>query len=324
MLSRERVIKVINHEKPDRIPIYGWVYTNVDKKIKEKYGSLEAFEDKFEFDLFHAWPSMWPHRKEAGEYRKEHGEILPSKYLEFEPYDPDWEEGYRPIKDAIREHKEKRGKFVYVQTHGIFESLNSVFGIENHLMYLMMYPEDLHKVYKRQAEWNIKFANNCIDLGVDMIHISDDWGAQNSLMFSPKVWKELIFPYHKMVVDSVKKRGVYVSLHSDGNIMSVLDGIVELGYNVVHPFQESAGMDFNVFKQKYKDKFVIMGGLDVQTTLGFNNIDFLKKEIERVMRMFADGGMIFCTSHIVQEHCSLEEMEIAFETALKFAKEVCK
>ena len=45
MLPRERVIKVINHEKPDRVPIYGWVRANLEKQISEVFGSAEAFED---------------------------------------------------------------------------------------------------------------------------------------------------------------------------------------------------------------------------------------------------------------------------------------
>ncbi len=50
------------------------------------------------------------------------------------------------------------------------------------------------------------------------------------------------------------------------------------------------------------------GWLDVQTTIGFGQIDFLKAEIERVIDMFADGGLIFCTTHFVQDQCSLEEL----------------
>jgi uroporphyrinogen decarboxylase len=146
-----------------------------------------------------------------------------------------------------------------------------------------------------------------------MIHVSDDWGAQNSLMFSPEIWRELIFPYHKGVTDAVKQRGAFVSLHTDGNNMSVLDGIVELGYDVLHPFQESAGMDYGVYKSKYADKFVIMGGLDVQNTIGFGKLDNLKAQIERVIGMFKDGGMLFCTTHFVQDHCSIEELTFAYD-----------
>ena len=157
------------------------------------------------------------------------------------------------------------------------------------------------------------FVINCIDLGVDMIHISDDWGAQNSLMFSPQIWWEMLYPYHKHVVDAVKSRGCYVSLHSDGNIMSVLDGVEKLGFDVVHPFQESAGMDYSADLSSFRLKLTIMGGMDEQATKGFGNFDALASEIRRVLGLCKEGGLLYCTTHYVQSHCSIEVLTFAYD-----------
>lgn len=88
-----------------------------------------------------------------------------------------------------------------MQTNGIFEALNGPFGIEDHLCWMAMYPDELKEVYARQAQWNRKFAEHCIELGVDMVHISDDWGAQKSLMFSTEMWRDMIYPNHKVTAD---------------------------------------------------------------------------------------------------------------------------
>jgi len=325
MLPRERVECVINHGKPDRIPIYGWVRANLDEQISEVFGSVEAFEDKYEFDFAHLFGGPSTYAKETlHEYRRNHGAIRPKAALDLPMANPDDMDAYKPIADSVRHHKEQRGRFVYVQTPGIFEANNCLFGIENHLMYLALYPEDLHNVYRRQAEWNRSFANNCIDLGVDMVHVSDDWGAQNGLMFSPDVWWKLIHPYHKVTCEAVKARGTYLSLHSDGNVNAVIDGIIDLGYDVVHPWQESAGMSFHDYKERYGEAFVLMGGLDVQSTIGFGKLDFLRSEIERVMRLFADGGLLYCTSHFVQDHCTMEELAVAFDTVYEYSRRVCR
>jgi uroporphyrinogen decarboxylase len=314
MLPRERVIAVINHKKPDRVPVYAWVKANLKDQITEKYGSVENFEDKYEFDMAHLFGEIRTYTTDFRKIREGRNvEIEPERVLDEEMNDPDQMEQYQSIIDQVKHHKEKHGRFVYIQTPGIFESNNDIFGIENHLAYLLLYEEQLKEVYIRQAEWNKKFAMNCLDLGVDMIHVSDDWGAQNSLMFRPETWWKMIFPYHKITCDAVKQRKAFLSLHSDGNINEVLDGVVKLGYDVVHPFQESAGMDFNVYKQKYRNDFVLMGGLDVQTTIGFGKLDFLKSEIERVLTMFKDGGMLYCTSHFIQDHCSMEELTFAYD-----------
>lgn len=324
MLARERVIATIKREPRDRIPIYGWVGANLSNEITEAFGSVRAFEDYYEFDFAHLFggPGSYDQEK-LGEFRNEHaGMITPRDLLDLPMSDPNNMDAYANISEQIRHHKEERGRFVYVQTPGIFEANNGAFGIENHLMYLALYEEDLRQVYTRQAEWNRQFAMNCIDLGVDMVHVSDDWGGQNSLLFSPEMWWRLIHPYHKIVAEAVKARDCFLSLHSDGNVLSVVDGIIDLGYDVVHPWQESAGMGLDIYKQNYADAFVLMGGLDVQTTIGFGKLDHLQREIERVMRLFADGGMLFCTSHFVQAHCGIPELRLAFDTVRRLANEL--
>ena len=314
MLPRERVIETINHRKPDRVPVYGWL-ANLDAKIIEKIGSRTAFEDRYEFDFAHLFggPGTYDPENEK-RLRAQLGRLPePPEMLDAPMTDPNNMADYQAVIDGIRHHKEQRGRFVYMQTPGFFEAMNGVFGIENHLTYLLLYPDELRELYSRQAEWNKAFAMNCIDLGVDMVHVSDDWGAQSGLMFSPKIWWEMIFPFHKRVTEAVKQRGCYVSVHSDGNVMSVLDGVVELGFDVVHPYQESAGMDYSVYKSSYMDKFTVMGGLDVQTTIGFGKLDFLRSEIERILGMFKDGGLMYCTTHFIQDHCSIEELVFAYD-----------
>ncbi len=322
MLPRDRVITVIDGGKPDRVPIYGWVRANLEKQISEAFGSVEAFEDKYEFDFAHLFggPDPYPEDVIARLRQDLGGEIEPKALLDVPLSDPNDLAAYSDIVEGIRHHKEVRGRFVYVQTPGIFECLNGPFGIENHLRYLAEFEEDLHTVYRRQAQWNRCFANNCIDLGIDMVHVSDDWGWQYGLMFSPATWWKLIYPYHKITSDAVKARDTYLSLHCDGNMSSVIDGVIDLGYDVLHPYQESAGMDLQAFKDKYMASFIIMGGLDVQTTIGFGKLDFLKGEIERILGMFRDGGLLFCTSHFVQDHCTIEELTFAYDTVYELSR----
>jgi uroporphyrinogen decarboxylase len=325
MLSRERVAEVIRHGKPDRIPIYGWVTANLTEQINKEFGSIAAFEDKYEFDFAHLWGS--PQQYPDGSIEKLHTElgrpVEPKDMLDVPFLDVNNSAGYDGLRDQVRHHRDERGRFTYVQSPGLFEHLNGVFGIENHLTWLLLHPEDLKEVYARQAEWNRQYAMNCIDVGIDMIHISDDWGTQKGLMFSPATWWDMIYPYHKITADAVKAHDCFLSLHCDGNCLDVMDGIIKLGFDVVHPYQESAGMPLSGFKEKYIDEFVVMGGLDIQTTIGFGKLDVLRSEIERVMRMFAGGGLLFCTSHFVQDHCSMEELTFAFDTAYELSREVC-
>jgi uroporphyrinogen decarboxylase len=77
-------------------------------------------------------------------------------------------------------------------------------------------------------------------------------------------------------------------------------------------------------KQKYGDKFVVMGGLDVQTTLGFGKYDLLRAEIERVLRLFKDGGLLFSTTHFVQDHCTIDELTLAYDLIYRRVRELAR
>ena len=319
MLPGERVIKTIKHENRDRMPLYGWLDNNEFKpKLEKHFGSIQNFEDKYEFDLVHLSSGVDPFNWEL--INKEEKPIEPELLLDIPLTDPHTAD-YSKLKADIAFYKESRGRFTYIQTPGFFECYNGPFGIQEHLMNLLIYPNEIKELYKRQAEWTKKFASNVLELGIDMIHLSDDWGAQKSLLFSPAVFKDLIYPFHCDVVQYVKKAGGFASLHSDGNISSVLSDIVKIGYDVIHPFQESAGMDLSQFKSDYMDKFTVMGGIDVQSTLGFNDYGRLEGEIRRIISQFKNKGLILCTTHKVQPHCEIEELIFAYDLICKLIRE---
>jgi uroporphyrinogen decarboxylase len=227
---------------------------------------------------------------------------------------------YQSVIEQIKYYRGERERFCYMQSNGIFECLNGPLGIQNHLMYLALYPDELKEVYRRQAEWNIKFNEHILELGIDMIHLSDDWGSQNSLMFSKDMFSEMILPYHKMISNQVKKSGKFISLHSDGNINQALDGIIDIGFDVVHPWQETAGMSYETYLQNYSDQFAILGGICVQSSLGFGDYPKLERDIKRVFKALKGKRWICCTTHFVQDHCTFDELEFAYDLIYKLAK----
>ncbi|MBE6653078.1 MAG: hypothetical protein E7610_06675 [Ruminococcaceae bacterium] len=322
MNSTERVRAAILGQPYDRQPIYGWVSANLGGEIAARWGSVGAFEDKYEFDAAHLFGGPGPFNHGLiGQIAAENGELTPDLLVDQPIFlDPNNLNDYEGLRQVLAYHKE-RGRFCYVQTPGFFENFNGVFGIENQLMWLALYPDDLNELYRRQAEWTVQFADHCIDLGIDMVHISDDWGAQKDLMFSPILWKEIIYPHFKKVVDHVHERGALCSLHSDGCVMKVMDDMAEMGIDLIHPWQESARMPYDVYLDKYADKFAILGGVCVQTAIGLLPRDELEAEIRRVFGLLKGKRWIVCTTHFVQNHCSMEDLEFAYDLIYKLARE---
>ena len=323
MNGTERVRRAILGMEYDRQPIYGWVAGNLDEPINKRFGSVRNFEDRYEFDIAHVFGGADPFRHEVlADIRSKYGMLRPDIMLD-KGYlsDPDDIGQYEDVKAQLAFHK-SRGRFCYVQTPGFIENYNGIFGIENHLLYLAEYEDEIAELFRRQASWNKRFARVCIDLGLDMIHISDDWGSQRDLMFSPALWERLVYPNMKDVVDFVHNSGALCSLHSDGCIAKVADGIARLGLDLVHPWQESAGMSLDLYLEKYKDKFAIMGGICVQTAIGVMPQDKLYAEICRVFDALKGKRWVCCTSHFVQPHCTIEDLEFAYGLIYKKAREI--
>ncbi len=322
MNSTDRVRNTILGKPTDRQPIYGWVKENLSNEISGEFGSVEAFEDKFEFDAAHIFGGPWSFDGDSFDtIRSRHEELTPDILLDFNLFtSPDREADFEDVKRQIAHHKQ-RERFCYMQTPGLFEHFNTVFGIENHLLYTALYPEELFELYSRQAEWTIKFADKCISLGVDMIHISDDWGSQKDMLFSPDTWKEIIYPNIKLIVDHIHSKGIFASLHSDGCIRKVLDGVRDIGFDVVHPWQENADMPLELYLKNYSNDFAVMGGICVQSAIGIMDRENLAKEIRRIFSLLRGKRWICCTSHFVQNHCSVEDLTFAYDLIYKLARE---
>ena len=320
MTGFERVKNTILGLPTDRQPIYGWVFANLTDEITAEFGSVEAFEDKYEFDAAHIFgaPCVWD-RAIINRLKEENDELTPDILLSENFYVDPTPQSCEGLKKSFEFHKSK-GRFCYMQTPGFFEFFNGLFGIQNQLMYLILYKDELAELYRRQAEWIIKFADICIDIGMDCIHISDDWGSQRDLLFDPALWREIIKPNLKKVVDHVHSRGVFVSLHSDGCIEKVTDDLAELGFDMLHPWQESAGMSYDTYIEKYSDKFAILGGVCVQTAIGVMPQDQMLAEIRRVFAKMRGKRWICCTSHFVQNHCTMEDLRAAFDLIYKLAR----
>lgn len=317
MTSRELVYKTMRGETPPRTPVYGWVRAELERPITEAFGSVENFEDHYRFDLAHIFGGPYAFGKCLEPLRSSGETITPQMLLDI-PFDPIHQEDYEDLVRSL-EHHRQRDRFCYVQTPGIFEALNDVFGIENHLLYMALYPEELSQVYQKMADWNIENGKHLLELKVDGIHISDDWGSQRSMLFSPQMFRDMIYPQHKRMIQVYKQGDALVSLHSDGCIRHVLDDVAELGYDFIHPWQESAGMPYALYLQKYQDKFGILGGVCIQTTLGFGDLPRVDSEIRRVFGLLKGKRWACCTTHFVESTCSMEELCFAYDLIRKLA-----
>jgi uroporphyrinogen decarboxylase len=170
-------------------------------------------------------------------------------------------------------------------------------------------------------DWYARSVPAMAACGVDVIHMSDDWGRNHAMMFSPQTWWDLVFPADKLVVDAVHAIGLPCSLHSCGYFTDVLDGCVALGLDVINPIQTSAGMDPWQVKRDFGDKLCVYGGLDIRHVLRAATEEDLHDEVRRLAEgLKPGGGFIFCTAHAVQPDTDLDRVVRVYEWAREYGR----
>lgn len=140
----------------------------------------------------------------------------------------------------------------------------SLFGTERYLMMLVDYPEEMQDFLTRWTDNEINAVRNSVKAGVDIIFIADDYGYNNRTFLSPRMWKKMIYPHLKRLIDEAHEAGVLALLHSCGYQMTLLDFYVEAGLDILHSFQPMAGNDFAAAYAKYGDKLTFITGIDTQ------------------------------------------------------------
>lgn len=92
---------------------------------------------------------------------------------------------------------------------------------------------------------------------------NDDWGFNSSTMLSTKLMRELVFPWHKKMVEVIHKSGRPAFLHSCGKLDSVMDNIIDdMKYDGKHSYEDKIQPVEQAYEQ-YHDRIAILGGLDL-------------------------------------------------------------
>jgi len=183
-------------------------------------------------------------------------------------------------------------------------------------------PEYVRALFeKNTCVWlsNLQRVARAVGDKVAVLQLTDDFGAQESLLLSVKMFRELILPYYKRGLDWVHQNTkMKVLLHTDGAIFPLIPSLIEMGVDVLNPVQVNAqGMDPVKLKQTFGDQLSFWGGaVDCQQTLPFGNPEDVAREAEANLQAFSPGGgYVFAAVHNIQSGVPADNIIALFETA---------
>ena len=159
---------------------------------------------------------------------------------------------------------------------------------------------------------------------IDVAGTADDFAGQNSMLISPRMYRNIAKPRHKELFDYIHKNSnARIFFHSCGSIRAVIPDLIEIGCDIINPVQVSAaGMDSAELKREFgKDITFWGGGVDTQRVLGVGTPEQVREDVKRRLNdLMPGGGFIFNTVHNIQSNVPVENIIAMWETVQEFGK----
>ncbi|MHB0966664.1 MAG: uroporphyrinogen decarboxylase family protein [Bellilinea sp.] len=208
-----------------------------------------------------------------------------------------------------------------------FERAHAMQGLDKFL-YNMAVEKDFSKylLEKIYGYCKILMGHFLDELGdnVDIIKIGDDLGTQESLLISPKMYREFLKPIHADFISFIKQRSkAKVFFHTDGDVFNLIEDFIEIGVDILNPIQTSAGRMSNLaeLKAHYGGRIVFCGGIDTQRILPNGTPAEVHDEVKRVIQVLGEGGDYMLASvHTIMNEVPAENILAMVDAAQEFGK----
>jgi uroporphyrinogen decarboxylase len=216
---------------------------------------------------------------------------------------------------------DRDGEYAILYEAGsVFETGWGLRGLEAFLIDMAVAPDVTEFIMARWADFWIDLGRKVLEAADGRIDIAwtwDDIGTQNGPMISPKMWERQIKPHHVRMNNAFKEYGATLMYHSCGSIMPFIEGLIDMGVEILNPLQPRAkGMDLAYIKATYGDRLSFHGAMDIQKTLPHGTQDEVATEVrDRIELLGAGGGYILAPAHMIQGDTPPENILTMYDTA---------
>jgi len=172
-------------------------------------------------------------------------------------------------------------------------------------------PEGMKKKARKQVDDVLRYVEKIAKSGyLDGIGLCSDYCFNTNPFLRPAMFAEFVTPYLAETIEAYRSMGLYTIKHTDGNIMPIIDQLVQCAPDALHSLDPQGGVDLAQVKKEYGDKVCLIG--NVNCALLQNGTE--EEMIADVKRSLRDGmqggrGYIFSTSNCVYTGLSLDRYE---------------
>jgi uroporphyrinogen decarboxylase len=335
MKSRERVVRAIAHDYPDRPPIshailpsailkHGQALQDILKDVHEDFGwdllpdlKPENYPPYYRKGRsYDGFGTLWE-SSENGEY----GVPIELPLADWANYDayrwPDFE--VTPATARLYSgHMSGRHDDYYARGAWIqyFEEMQQLCGFENLLADIAGGEPMVFRLLDDMLQFNLGMLDKWLAHEYQGLHFADDWGTQQGLIISPEMWRKHFKPAYKAMFDKVIAAGMDVHFHSDGMIIEIIPDLIDLGVKVINC--QSNIMGNEVIGKRFGDRLCFRTDLDRQKVLTYGTPAQVRAHIHELFHALGSekGGIIACGE--VGSDTPIDNIKAMYETFMTF------
>jgi len=229
--------------------------------------------------------------------------------------DPDDESLYQPVVDFIKNYRDM-DKALYCVTNLGSDPVILGMGFENFCMSVYTQPDLIEEMMELYSNWQAKVIRNLCRLDVDFLWTTDDIAYKTASYIAPEDIRQYLMPHYREVAANFTKPWIH---HSDGMLYDVLDDLLSLGMNGLHPVEPQA-MDIKILKEKYGKQVAFCGHIDVDK-LSTGKPEEIEELVKNAMQNAAQGGGYICgSSNSITQYCDPANVEAMGKAIYKYGK----
>lgn len=149
--------------------------------------------------------------------------------------------------------------------------------------------------------------------GLDCFALCSDYCFNSGCFLPPEWFDRFVTPFLGQVTRAYREMGFYVIKHTDGNIMPIIDRLVDSGPHALHSLDPQGGVDMAEVVRRYGDRVALIG--NVNCGLLQNGTE--EEAVESARYALREGmkapGYVFATSNCVYTGMPLERYELILD-----------
>ncbi len=305
MTGKQRMLKTLRFEQPDRPPHFESMF-ELEK---------EAFGERFPL------PGDWA-GYDGGQKERAIAHCMSIYEKIVERYHWDALAVYWPWgdPDGVAAARKTFGEKILIggMVGGAVWCIDTISDWEQFALDLLEDRGKLHAIAHERCGRALDLIDRMCDAGADFIYLPHDVAGNSGPFVSPKDFAEITAPYWNRLVQRVHQRGALAFLHSDGNLMSVLDQLLAMNADALQSIDPMAGMDIAQVKRATWQKLALMGNVQCNLLQDGPPAAIRRSALYCLENASVGGGYIFSTSNTIFAGMPLENYQFMLKVFEEF------